>query len=155
MDALIDQLASAGPRALHHLLRHVGDVGIGYANDLTRTGELSGRFVRWQRRALDLGFKVGRPQAAQALCHVRVRDGTVRRRGQRGRHPVELLGDRRPAGLGCRLRHRATCPPRPPETAGSAARTCTAQHDDKRTLAAFRDAVDAGLFDYLDETQRL
>lgn len=62
VDALIDRLATAlDPARCTLYFARVGDVGVGYANSLLHTGELSAAFTRWQRRALDLGFTVNRP----------------------------------------------------------------------------------------------
>ena len=45
----------------------VGDVGVGYANELLHTGRLAADFIDWNRQALELGFQVRRP-AARAVC---------------------------------------------------------------------------------------
>ncbi|GAA0947100.1 radical SAM protein [Nonomuraea longicatena] len=40
----------------------VGDVGIGYRNDVAASERLQQRFIDWNRRALACGFGVGRPR---------------------------------------------------------------------------------------------
>ncbi len=45
----------------------VGDVGIGYANELLHSGQLAADFISWNRRAIELGFGVNWP-AAKAAC---------------------------------------------------------------------------------------
>ncbi|GAA1394517.1 hypothetical protein GCM10009639_28700 [Kitasatospora putterlickiae] len=156
VDALIDRLAgSLDPGRCTLYFAQVGDVGVGYGNDLRHTRELSDRFSRWQRRALDLGFTVARPQAHRpcATCGhgdgrygaVVSADGTLASCWETAGRPDwevgTVTGGYLPAALtrdrwvGCEDLYR--------------------REDDRGTLAAFHDTVDAALLDYLDETGRL
>lgn len=64
IDSLLDRLAGRlDPARCGIYFARVGDVGIGYANDLLHSGALAGDFIRWHRRAVDLGFQVPRPRA--------------------------------------------------------------------------------------------
>ncbi|WP_165989987.1 radical SAM protein [Streptomyces sp. YIM 98790] len=155
VDSLIDRLAAAlDPARCTLYFARVGDVGIGYANEL-HTGERAADFARWQRRALDLGFTVNRP-AARRPCvtcgHADGRygavvsaDGTLASCWETagkpdwevgtvtgGYLPREVTRDR---WIACEDLYRGS--------------------EDGRTLARFRDSVDAALLDYLDETGRL
>lgn len=156
VDALIGRLAAAlDPGRCTLYFAQVGDVGVGYGNDLLHTGELAACFTRWQRRALDLGFTVSRPRAPQpcATCGygdgrygaVVSADGTLASCWETaGRDDWEVgtvTGGYLPGTVtrerwvGCEDLYR--------------------RDEDKRTLAAFHDTVDAALLDYLDETGRL
>jgi uncharacterized protein len=156
IDTLIDRLAESLDSARCAIyFTPVGDVGVGYANDLSRTSALSARFARWQRHALDLGFEVDRPRAA-APCPtcgsgdgrygaVVNADGTLsscwETAGQPGWEVGSVADGYLPAAttrdrwIGCGDLYR--------------------QHEDARTVTSFRDAVDADLLDYLDQTRRL
>lgn len=154
--SLVDRLAaSLDPARCTIYFAPVGDVGVGYANDLAWDSAMSSRFARWQRQAIDLGFKVSRPRAATpcATCgHGDGRYGAVvnangtlsscwETAGQPGWEVGTVTGGYLPAegirdrwvGCGDLYRHSA----------------------DAGTLAAFQDAVDADLLDYLDQTNRL
>ncbi|MFI6847691.1 radical SAM protein [Kitasatospora sp. NPDC050467] len=156
VDALIGRLAAALDSARCTLyLAQVGDVGVGYGNDLLHTGELSARFSGWQRRALDLGFTVTRPQAHRPCSTCGYGDG---------RYGAVVSADGTLASCW--------------ETAGKAdwevgtvtggylPGTVTRERwvgcedlyrhgEDARMRAEFHDTVDAALLDYLDETGRL
>jgi uncharacterized protein len=155
-DALIDRLAAAlDPARCTLYFARVGDVGIGYANDLLHTGELSAGFARWQRRALGLGFTVTRPGAHQPCptCgHTDGRygavvsaDGTLSSCWETAGKPDWEVGTvtggylpgavTRDRWIGCEDLYR--------------------YGEDARSLAGFRDAVDAALLDHLHETGRL
>ncbi|MFD0660951.1 radical SAM protein [Thermocatellispora tengchongensis] len=156
IDSLIDRLGAAlDPSRCSIYFAPVGDVGVGYANDLRHTGELSARFTRWQRAALDRGFTVSRPRAYVpcATCGhgdgrygaVVNADGTLASCWETAGKPGWEVGT---VGEGylpaARTRERwISC--------GDMYR----HHEDERALASFRDTVDAALLDYLDETGRL
>jgi uncharacterized protein len=156
IDALIDRLAATlDPARCTLYFAHVGDVGVGYANDLLHTGALSDRFAAWQRAALEAGFTVSRPRAHRpcATCGygdgrygaVVSADGTLSscwETAGKSDWQVGTVTDgylpragTRPRWIGCQDLY---------------------QHaDDARARAAFRDSVDAALLDYLDRTGRL
>ena len=73
---LVEQLGSAldTSRCTIYFAR-VGDVGLGYGNDLMHTDGLVADFGAWQRRALQLGFTVPRPQAHTPCQTCSFRDG--------------------------------------------------------------------------------
>lgn len=107
IDALIDRFAgSLDPSRCALYFARVGDVGIGYANDLLHTGELSEHFTRWQRRALELGFTASRPGCPPPVPYLRPHGRPLRSGDQRGRDPGQLLGDRGQTRLGGRDGHR-------------------------------------------------
>ena len=156
IDSLIERIAGAVPPASCRIyFARVGDVGIGYANELLHTGELAACFTRWQRRAIDLGFSIVRPQASTpcATCGygdarygaVVSADGTLASCWETAGRPGWEVGDMvagylpaeqtRDHWIGCEDTYR--------------------YGDDAQALAAFRDTVDAALLDYLDETGRL
>ncbi|MDY0816299.1 radical SAM protein [Kitasatospora purpeofusca] len=156
VDSLLDRLAGAlDPARCTLYFAQVGDVGVGYGNDLRHTSDLSARFTRWQRRALDLGLGVTRPQARRpcATCGhgdgrygaVVSADGTLASCWETAGKPDWEVGTvaggylpgtlTRDRWVGCEDLYR--------------------RDEDRRTLAAFHDSVDAALLDYLDETGRL
>ncbi|WP_043468260.1 radical SAM protein [Kitasatospora sp. MBT66] len=156
VDSLLDRLAAAlDPARCTMYFAQVGDVGVGYGNDLRHTRDLSARFTRWQRRALDLGLGVTRPQAHRpcATCGhgdgrygaVVSADGTLASCWETAGKPDWEVGTvsggylpgalTRDRWVGCEDLYR--------------------RDEDRRTLAAFHDTVDAALLDYLDETGRL
>lgn len=66
--ALIDRLAQRlDPSLCRIYFARVGDIGIGYDNDLLHTDRLAQEFIAWNRQAIDLGFRAVRP-AAKAVC---------------------------------------------------------------------------------------
>lgn len=156
IDALIDRLAEAVDTARCSIyFARVGDVGVGYPNELLHTGELSAHFSRWQRRALEFGFAVSRPRA-RALCAtcgfgdgrygaVVNADGTLSSCWETAGKPGWEVGsvddgylpaDRtRDRWIGCGDLYQ--------------------YGEDGQVLEAFRDTVDAALLDYLDQTGRL
>ncbi|GLX16532.1 hypothetical protein Slala02_09720 [Streptomyces lavendulae subsp. lavendulae] len=156
VDSLVDRLAGAlDPARCTLYFARIGDVGVGYENSLLHTGELPAAFSRWQRRALDLGFNVGRPGAHQtcATCgHTDGRygavvsaDGTLASCWETAGKPDWEVGtvadgylpgeETRDKWIGCQDLYR--------------------YDEDARTLAKFRDSVDTALLDYLQETGRL
>lgn len=76
VDALIERLAdSLDPTRCRVYFARVGDVGIGYGNELAHDEAIADRFSAWHRRAIDLGFGVQRPSAAQVCQTCGYRDG--------------------------------------------------------------------------------
>ncbi|MFH8665626.1 radical SAM protein [Streptomyces anulatus] len=156
VDALIDRLAAElDPSRCALYFARVGDVGIGYANDLLHTGELSAHFTRWQRRALELGFTVSRPGArrpCRTCGHTEGRygavisaDGTLASCWETAGKPDWEVGT-------------AADGYRPADATRDRWISCEDLYrydEDARVLARFRDDVDATLLDYLDETERL
>jgi uncharacterized protein len=156
IDGLVGRLAAAlDPSRCTIYFARVGDVGVGYANELLHTGELSACFTRWQRRALDLGFSVRSPgpDLPCRICGsgdgrygaVVSADGTLSSCWETAGKPGWQVGTAADGYLpGSVTRERWT--------------TCGDMYqysEDERALASFRDAVDADLLDYLDETGRL
>lgn len=153
--ALTERLAAAldTSRCTIYFAR-VGDVGVGYANDLLHTGELSACFARWQRRALELGFSVTRPRAPVPcrICGYGARygavvsaDGTLSSCWETAGKPGWEVGSAADGYL-------------PGEQTRDRWISCEAMYqygEGERAVAAFRDTVDAALLDYLDETGRL
>ncbi|MFF4433660.1 radical SAM protein [Streptomyces sp. NPDC001513] len=156
VDALIDRLsATLDPARCTLYFARIGDVGVGYANSLLHTGELSAAFTRWQRRALDLGFTVGRPGARKTCVtcgHTDGRygavvsaDGTLASCWETAGKPDWEVGTVTDGYLpGAETRDRWI-----------ACQDLYRFDEDARTLARFRDSVDTALLDYLQETGRL
>ncbi|MFI2356493.1 radical SAM protein [Streptomyces anulatus] len=156
VDALIDRLAAElDPSRCALYFARVGDVGIGYANDLLHTGELSAHFTRWQRRALELGFTVSRPGArrpCRTCGHTEGRygavisaDGTLASCWETAGKPDWEVGTAASGYL----------PADATRDRWIACEDLYRYDEDTRVLARFRDDVDATLLDYLDETERL
>lgn len=62
IDELIEELAERlVPATASLAFRLVGDVGIGFSNRLALSDVLTASFIRWQTRAVELGFAVSRP----------------------------------------------------------------------------------------------
>jgi uncharacterized protein len=156
MDALIGRLADAldtGRCSIY--FARVGDVGVGYGNELLHTGELAARFALWHRRALDLGFSVPRPRAHQ-LCQTCAHedgrygatvnaDGTLSSCWDTAGKPGWEVGTVTGGYL----------PPAQTRPRWVACDDAYQYGDDGRALRSFQDTVDADLLDYLDETGRL
>lgn len=156
IDALIDRLAAAlDPKRCTIYFARVGDVGVGYGNDLLHTSEMVASFSRWQRRALDAGFTVTRPRADRpcATCGskngrygaVVSADGTLSSCWETAGKPNWKVGSAHSGYL-------------PSARTGERWIGCGDLYhyeEDGRAVASFRDAVDADLIDYLDETGRL
>ncbi len=154
IDALIERLAAAldpGRCALY--FARVGDVGIGYRNDLAFSTEMAARFIRWQRRAVDLGFTVARPGVVTPCQACSFRDGrygavvnadgtlyscweTVGKPGwQVGTVREGYLPEVADRWISCEESYRYA--------------------DDLSAVTRFQDTVDAALLDHLDATGRL
>jgi uncharacterized protein len=156
IDDLLDQLAArldVSRCGIH--FAWVGDVGVGYANELRHTRELAEDFLRWRRRALEMGFKVSRPRAFMPCrtCSfsngrygaVINSDGTLASCWETAGKPGWDVGT-------------VTAGYLPSEATRGRWISCEDNFqytDDDSALAAFRDAADAGFLDYLDETGRL
>ncbi|WP_330320854.1 radical SAM protein [Streptomyces clavifer] len=155
IDDLIGRLSDAlDPARCTLYFARVGDVGIGYANDL-HTGELSAAFIRWQRRALDLGFTVTRPGSHRpcTTCgHTGGRygavvsaDGTLSscwETAGKSDWEVGTVADGYVSGAKA-------------DDRWIACEDLYRYDEDARSLAEFRDSVDTALLDHLDETGRL
>jgi len=155
IDNLLDRLASRlDPSRCAIHFAWVGDVGIGYANELRHTASLADEFLRWRRRSLEAGFRVGRPRAVMPCqtCSfsdgrfgaVVNADGTLSSCWETAGKPGWEVGTVRAGYLpGGQARDRwISCDD-------------SYHYSDDGELAAFHDAVDAGFLDYLDETGRL
>ncbi|GLY75608.1 radical SAM protein [Actinoallomurus iriomotensis] len=156
IDALVERLAEAvDPDRCTIYFTRVGDVGVGYANDLLHTGELATCFTRWQRRALEVGFRVNRPRAHRVCptCgHTDGRygavvnaDGTLSSCWETAGKPDWKVGTVTGGYLpGAVTRDRWI-----------ACEDLYRYGEEGRVLADFHDTVDAALLDHLDETGRL
>ena len=152
VETLVERLAAQlDPARCTLYFARVGDVGIGFANDLLHNGEMAAGFIRWQRRAVDLGFTVNQPAASQ-LCHtcgysdgrygaVVNADGTLSSCWETAGRPEWRVGSiddgylsadqTEGRWIGCEDLYR--------------------YGEGADTLARFHDSVDAALLDYLDE----
>ena len=154
--ALLERLAEAlDPSRCTISFDQIRDMGVGYANDLAPTGDLSADFARWHRQALELGFKVPRPKAS-SLCRtcgygdglygaVVSPDGTLSSCWETAGKPGWEVGT---AGAGYL----------PAEVTHSRWISCGDMYNpppDDPAVVAFRDKVDAALLDYLAQTGRL
>jgi uncharacterized protein len=155
VDALIDRLAGVvDPSRCGIYFSRVGDVGIGYGNEMLHTADLVADFGRWQRRALEAGFTVSRP-GPRTVCGtcsnggryggVVNADGTLSSCWETagspgwevgtvddGYRPFEDVADR---WIACEDNYRYA--------------------EETGAVVSFQDAVDAALLDHLSETGRL
>lgn len=133
----------------------IRDMGVGYANDMEYTDNASAPFARWQRQALELGFKVPRPRAyspCRTCGHGDGRygavvspDGTLSSCWETAGKPGWEVGSTTGGYL-------------PAEQTSERWISCGDMYSPSpydKDVAAFRDAVDAALLDYLAETGRL
>jgi uncharacterized protein len=155
IDALIERFPPAVPadRCRIHFAR-VGDVGIGYANEVLHT-ELSQCFTRWQRRSLELGLSVARPHAHYPCQTCQYGDG---RYGAVVSADGTLSSCWESAGKPDWRVGTVTNGYLPGEQTKSKWVSCEdfyQYHDDELDKQSFRDVVDAALLDYLAETGRL
>lgn len=156
INALLERLAAAlDPARCSISFDQVRDMGVGYANDLVPTGDLSADVAGWHRQALELGFKVPRPKA-YLPCRtcgygdgrygaVVSADGTLSSCWETAGKPGWEVGT---VGAGYL----------PAEVTHSRWIGCGDLYDpppNDPTVTAFRDAVDAALLDYLAQTGRL
>lgn len=156
IDALLERLAAALDQSRCTIsFDQIRDMGVGYANDLTVTGDLSVHFARWNRRALELGFKVPRPKAnlpcrtcgygAGRFGAVVSPDGTLSSCWETAGKPGWEVGTADAGYL-------------PAEVTRSRWISCGDMYDpppNDPMAIAFRDKVDAALLDYLAQTGRL
>lgn len=156
MDGLLGELTERlDPSRCGIYFAWVGDTGIGYANNLRRSEQVTHDFLRWRIRAAEAGFKVSRPRA-QAPCLTCSfddgrygatvnADGTLascwETAGKPGWEVGSVASGYIPAGqvkdrwISC-LDNRSYA-------------------DDDTARITFEDAVDAAYLDYLDETGQL
>ncbi|WP_431906844.1 radical SAM protein [Micromonospora carbonacea] len=152
IDALLERLAgSVDPQRCSIYFARVGDVGVGYANELLHSGELEARFTRWHRTALEHGFTVPRPRADLpcVTCEsgegrhgaVVNADGALASCWETAGQPGWEVGtvDEGYLPVDRRAKRWISC--------GDMYR----HHESAQALADFRDAVDAALLDDLHE----
>ena len=133
----------------------VGDVGVGYGNDLDFGGALAADFTAWHRSALERGFTLTRPRSGkgcQACEHPDGRygavvsaDGSLASCWETAGRPEWVVGD---VGGGYLSG----------EHVESRWITCTDQYrhgENAPALAAFQDEVDAELLDLLHTARRV
>ncbi|MFB9722082.1 radical SAM protein [Planobispora longispora] len=156
IDSLIDTLADRlDPSRCAVQFAWVGDVGVGYANEMRHTAGLAERFFRWRRHALERGFGVGRPRAhlpcgtcshADGLYGAVVSaDGTLSSCWETAGKPGWQVGTVVDGYL-------------PSGQTENIWVSCDDQNhysDDDQAVTAFNDAADAAFLDYLAETGRL
>ncbi|MEO6701390.1 MAG: radical SAM protein [Jatrophihabitantaceae bacterium] len=153
---LIERLAGRldPSRCSLHFSR-VGDVGVGYSNELLHSGQLAAEFISWNRLAFELGFGISKPgplAACQACSYKDGRygavvnaDGTLYSCWESSGKPGWEVGS---------LEHGYLAGE---HTEGRWV-TCQddAQYsDDAAALVAFQDAVDAAVLDDLSAAGRL
>lgn len=156
IDALVERLGrDLDPSRCSLYFARVGDVGVGYGNDLAFSDDMAARFNRWQRRALELGFSVPRPRAhlpCQACSFpdgkygaVVNADGTLSSCWETAGKPGWQVGTVKDGYL-------------PAEHTAGKWISCEESYQyegDLSELTRFQDTVDAGLLDYLSATGRL
>jgi uncharacterized protein len=154
--ALIERLAEKlDPARCALTLERIGDVGIGYRNDLSTTDGLATSFAGWLRRAVDLGFAVPppRPYTPCQACSFRdgrygavvSADGTLSSCWQTAGKPEWTVGTVDEGYL-------------PAHQTDDRWTSCDANYLEPtgpETLRRFDDQVDAALLDYLSATGRL
>lgn len=156
MAELVDRLAAALDTSRCSLyFELVGDVGLGYANNLMRTGEFAALMTQWQIRALEHGFTVRRPQADTPCTFCSAEngrdgavvnaDGTLYSCWETAGKPgweVGTVGD-------------GYLPSAQTEGRWVACGDDYQYSESRAALAEFRDTVDAALMDHLHATGRL
>ena len=156
INALLDRLAAAlDPSRCTISFDHIRDMGVGYANDLEPTGDLSAEFARWNRQALELGFKVPRPRASLPCRTCGYGDG---RYGAVVSPDGTLSSCWETAGKPGWEVGTATAGYLPADVTRSRWLSCGDRYDpppNDPSVVAFRDTVDAALLDYLADTGRL
>ncbi|MFD5651858.1 MULTISPECIES: radical SAM protein [unclassified Streptomyces] len=156
MDALVERLAERlDPSLCGIQFALIGDVGVGYGNDLEYGGALAADFTRWHRLALERGFSLTRPRSGkgcQACDHPDGRygavvsaDGSLSSCWETAGRPDWTVGAIDEGYLPAK------------QTEGRWI-TCTDQYqhgESAAALTAFQDEVDAALLDLLDGAGRL
>ncbi|MGI5162415.1 radical SAM protein [Microbispora sp. CA-102843] len=156
IDTLVERLGrDLDPSRCSLYFARVGDVGVGYDNDLIFSEDMAARFNRWQRRALELGFAVPRPRAhtpCQACSYRDGRygavvnaDGTLSSCWETAGKPDWQVGTVRDGYL-------------PADRTAGRWISCEESYQyagDLSELTRFQDDVDAALLDYLSATGRL
>ena len=156
VDKLLDRLAEQiDPARCSIGLAWVGDLGIGFANDLRHTGDVADLFVQWYRRAMGLGFGVSRPGASEVCwtCFYRdgrygavvSADGTLSSCWETAGRPDWQVGTTSEGYL-------------PPAETDSRWVTCVSQYqqtEDSSVRETFRDTLHARLLDELSAAGRL
>jgi len=156
IDALLERLAERlDPSRCSMHFAWVGDMGVGYVNDLRHETTLAERFFGWRRHALEAGFALKRPTAlapCQTCSFTNGRygavvnaDGTLSSCWETAGKPGWQVGTITTGYL-------------PAEQTTDRWITCEDSchyADDDQTIRAFNDEIDAALLDYLDETGRL
>ncbi|HEY9475064.1 MAG TPA: radical SAM protein [Mycobacteriales bacterium] len=156
MDGLVEHLAERlDPARCSLYFARVGDVGIGYRNDMAHSDETVAGFSRWQRRALELGFSVPRPRAETPCqaCSFRdgrygavvSADGTLSSCWETAGKPGWMVGTVDAGYLSSEVT----------ESRWISCEDSYRYGDDMSAILAFQDAVDAALLDYLSLTGRL
>lgn len=153
---LLERLADRlDPARCTVALARVGDIGIGYGNDLMLTNDLASAFAGWNRKALDLGFLVTRPHV-HGPCHacsykggrygaVISADGTLSSCWETAGKPEWVVGTAAEGYL-------------PAADLDTRWVTCASSYQyagDRAAFIRFEDQVDADLLDYLSSTGRL
>ncbi len=76
VSALIERLTERlDPSRCALYFTRVGDIGVGYQNELMHSGELAADFVDWHRQALAAGYRIPMPQAHLACQACSYTDG--------------------------------------------------------------------------------
>ncbi|GAA4211340.1 radical SAM protein [Microbispora amethystogenes] len=156
IDALVERLAAGldPARCSIHFAR-VGDAGVGYEETLAYSDDLADRFIRWQRRALDLGFAVPRPHVRRPCNACSYRDGKY---GAVVNPDGGLYSSWTTAGRpGWRVgtARDGYLPRERTEDLWATCEDTYGRPDDTRAAASFRDRVDAAHLDHLSATGRL
>lgn len=156
IDTLLSRLAAALDTSRCTIsFDNIRDMGVGYANDLGYTADLSASFARWHRQALELGFRVPRPRASLPCRTCGYGDG---RYGAVVNADGTLSSCWETAGKPGWEVGTATGGYLPTAQTRDRWISCGDMYDprpDDKDVAGFRDAVDAAVLDYLAETGRL
>lgn len=76
ISTLIERLADRlDPKRCALYFTRIGDIGVGYENELLHSGELALEFAGWNRQALQAGFRIPMPRAHGSCQACSYRDG--------------------------------------------------------------------------------